>query len=47
VLSPVRYPNVLASAPWLVTCQDEDNYYTLNLNLLVQGIKGIQPAQPA
>jgi TetR/AcrR family tetracycline transcriptional repressor len=47
VLSPARYPNVLASAPWLVTCHDEDNYYALNLNLLVQGIKGIQPAQPA
>jgi TetR/AcrR family tetracycline transcriptional repressor len=43
-LSPARYPNVLAAAPWLVACQDEDDYYAVNLDLLVQGIKGVQPA---
>jgi AcrR family transcriptional regulator len=47
VLSPARYPNVLASAPWLVSCRGEEDYYTLNLNLLVQGIKGVQPVRPA
>jgi len=46
-LPPARYPNVLAAAPWLVACPDEDAYYALNLRLLVQGIKGIQPVAPA
>ena len=40
-LSPARYPNVLAAAPALVECPDEDDYYALNLNLLIQGIKGL------
>ena len=42
-LSPARYPNVLAAAPWLVTCQDEETYYAANLDLLIEGIKGIRP----
>jgi TetR/AcrR family tetracycline transcriptional repressor len=42
-LSPARYPNVLAAAPWLVACQDEDDYFAANLDLLVEGIKGIRP----
>jgi len=43
-LSPARYPNVLASAPFLVACSDQDNYFAVNLDLLVQGVRGIRPA---
>jgi TetR/AcrR family tetracycline transcriptional repressor len=43
-LSPARYPNVVAAAPSLVGCTDDREYYELNLDLLVQGIRGIQPA---
>ena len=43
-LSPARYPNVLASASALVACADVDEYFGLNLDLLVQGIRGVQPA---
>jgi TetR/AcrR family tetracycline transcriptional repressor len=42
-LSPSRYPNVVAAAPALVVCRNEDDYYAMNLNLLVQGVRGIQP----
>jgi len=42
-LSPARYPNVLAAAPALVTCSNEDEYYAHNLNLLMHGIKGLPP----
>jgi AcrR family transcriptional regulator len=41
-LSPARYPNVVAAAPSLVGCADSDKYYEVNLDLLVQGIRGIQ-----
>ncbi|WP_041843424.1 TetR/AcrR family transcriptional regulator [Actinoplanes friuliensis] len=40
-LSPERYPNVIASAPALVTCREQDGYFGLNLDLLVQGVRGI------
>ena len=43
-LSPARYPNVLASASALVACADVDEYFGFNLDLLVQGIRGVQPA---
>jgi len=43
VLSPARYPNVVASAPSLVSCADDDEYFAANLDLLVQGLRGIQP----
>jgi TetR/AcrR family transcriptional regulator, tetracycline repressor protein len=43
-LSPARYPNVRAAGPALVACRDGDDYYALNLKLLVQGIKGLSPA---
>ena len=41
-LSPARYPNVIAAAPALVVCRDEDAYFALNLDLLVQGVRGLQ-----
>ena len=41
-LSPTRYPNVIAAAPALVVCRDEDDYFALNLDLLVQGVRGLQ-----
>jgi TetR/AcrR family tetracycline transcriptional repressor len=43
-LSPTRYPNVLAAVPALISCPNEDDYFDLNLSLLVQGIKGLRPA---
>jgi AcrR family transcriptional regulator len=43
-LSPARYPNVVAAAPALVSCPDEDEYFAVNLRLLVAGIKGVRPA---
>jgi AcrR family transcriptional regulator len=43
-LSPARYPNVVASAAALVGCTDPDDYYALNLRVLVQGIKALTPA---
>jgi TetR/AcrR family tetracycline transcriptional repressor len=42
-LSPARYPNVLASASALVACPDVDEYFGLNLDLLVQGVRAVQP----
>jgi len=41
-LSPARYPNVIAAAPALAVCRDEDDYFALNLDLLVQGVRGIR-----
>lgn len=41
-LPPDRYPNVIAAGPALVVCRDGDEYFALNLNLLVQGVRGIQ-----
>jgi AcrR family transcriptional regulator len=43
-LSPTRYPNVLASAPGLIACADSDAFFSVNLDLLVQGVRGVQPA---
>jgi TetR/AcrR family transcriptional regulator, tetracycline repressor protein len=44
-LSPARYPNVLAAAPALAgRCADEDGYFGVNLDLLVQGVRGVRPA---
>jgi AcrR family transcriptional regulator len=41
-LPPDRYPNVIAAGPALVVCRDGDEYFALNLNLLVEGVRGIQ-----
>ncbi|MEV4635721.1 TetR/AcrR family transcriptional regulator C-terminal domain-containing protein [Actinoplanes sp. NPDC049548] len=41
-LSPERYPNVIAAAPFLPACRDEDDYFALNLDLLVQGVRGLR-----
>ncbi|MEU7907906.1 TetR/AcrR family transcriptional regulator C-terminal domain-containing protein [Actinoplanes sp. NPDC049118] len=41
-LPPERYPNVIAAGPALVVCRDSDEYFALNLDLLVQGVRGIQ-----
>jgi TetR/AcrR family transcriptional regulator, tetracycline repressor protein len=42
-LPPGRFPNVLAAAPHLVVCRDAEEYFALNLDLLVQGVRGISP----
>ncbi|GAB1643650.1 TetR/AcrR family transcriptional regulator [Krasilnikovia sp. MM14-A1259] len=41
VLSPTRYPRVVAAAPSLVGCDDPDEYFALNIDLLVQGTRGV------
>ena len=43
-LSPAQYPNVIAAAPTLVMCRDQDDYFALNLDLLVQGVRGLPRA---
>lgn len=43
-LSPARYPNVIAAAPALVTCREADDYFALNLDLLVLGVHGLSRA---
>ncbi|HEX3792044.1 MAG TPA: TetR/AcrR family transcriptional regulator C-terminal domain-containing protein [Pseudonocardiaceae bacterium] len=45
-LEPQRYPNVIDSVESLVTCADEDSYFSTGLDLLVEGTLGILPAQP-
>ena len=40
-LPPARYPNVIAAAPYLLACRSEDDYYALNLDLLVQGVRAV------
>jgi TetR/AcrR family tetracycline transcriptional repressor len=41
-LAPSHYPNVIAAASALVVCRDEDDYFALNLDLLVQGVRGLR-----
>jgi TetR/AcrR family tetracycline transcriptional repressor len=40
-LPPGRYPRVIAAAPTLVVCRSDDEYYARNVDLLVQGVRGI------
>ncbi len=42
-LSPERYPNVRAAGPALA-CGNENEYFEINLDLLVAGVRGIRPA---
>jgi AcrR family transcriptional regulator len=39
-LEPERYPNLIAAAPALVSCRGQDDYFEVNIDLLVQGVKG-------
>ncbi|WP_233412242.1 TetR/AcrR family transcriptional regulator [Nucisporomicrobium flavum] len=39
-LEPGRYPNLIAAAPALVSCRGQDDYFTINIDLLVQGVRG-------
>jgi TetR/AcrR family tetracycline transcriptional repressor len=39
-LEPARYPNLIAAAPTLVSCRGQDDYFTVNIDLLVQGVRG-------
>ncbi|WP_067509344.1 TetR/AcrR family transcriptional regulator [Actinoplanes sp. TFC3] len=41
-LSPERYPRVIAAAPDLVNCFGQDDYFELNLDLLVQGVRALR-----
>ena len=40
-LPPSRYPNVIAAAPTLVSCRETDDFFDLNLDLLVNGVRGL------
>jgi len=42
-LDPRRFPNVIASADALASRTSEESYYSLGVELLVQGVRGIQP----
>ncbi|MEV4704591.1 TetR/AcrR family transcriptional regulator [Actinoplanes sp. NPDC049316] len=39
-LEPERYPNLIAAAPALVGCHGQDDYFEVNIDLLVQGVRG-------
>ena len=41
-LDPRRFPNVIASAAALASRASEESYYSLGVELLVQGVRGIQ-----
>jgi TetR/AcrR family tetracycline transcriptional repressor len=41
-LPPARFPHLIAAAPGLVSCFGQDDFFTLNLDLLVQGVRGIR-----
>jgi TetR/AcrR family transcriptional regulator, tetracycline repressor protein len=43
-LDPARYPHVRAAAPALVRCAEPDEYYAMNLRVLVHGIGALLPA---
>ena len=40
-LPPSRFPNVIAAAPALVACREADDFFDLNVELLVQGVRGL------
>ena len=42
-LDPRRFPNVIASADALAARASEESYYSLGVELLAQGVRGIQP----
>ncbi|MFI5936302.1 TetR/AcrR family transcriptional regulator [Actinoplanes sp. NPDC051494] len=41
-LPPARFPHLIAAAPGLVSCFGQDDFFDLNLDLLVQGVRGIR-----
>lgn len=43
-LSPERFPNMLASADAFADCGNEPAYFELGLELFVQGVRGVAPA---
>jgi AcrR family transcriptional regulator len=43
-LPPRRYPHVVAAADALSFCKSADGYYSLGVDLLVAGMRGLQPA---
>jgi TetR/AcrR family transcriptional regulator, tetracycline repressor protein len=43
MLSPERYPNVLSCAEDMTRSPDKSAYFTLGLNLLIEGIRGVAP----
>jgi hypothetical protein len=42
-LDPRRFPNVIASADAVASRTSQESYYSLGVELLVQGVRGIQP----
>lgn len=43
-LSPERFPNMLASADAFTECGNEPAYFELGLELFIQGVRGVAPA---
>ncbi|PRY29016.1 TetR/AcrR family transcriptional regulator [Pseudosporangium ferrugineum] len=39
-LSPARFPTVIAGAPALIGCRDNQDFFALSLDLLVAGVRG-------
>lgn len=40
-LAPERYPRIIAAAPALIVCRSRDDYFSRNIDLLVQGARGV------
>jgi TetR/AcrR family tetracycline transcriptional repressor len=43
-LPPKRFPNLIESAEYFITCDDSDAYYEVGMNFLLAGIRGTVPA---
>ncbi|MDQ1550843.1 MAG: TetR/AcrR family transcriptional regulator, tetracycline repressor protein [Actinomycetota bacterium] len=43
-LPPKLFPNLLESAPYFVTCDNEDEYFARGMDFLVEGTRGVRPA---
>jgi TetR/AcrR family tetracycline transcriptional repressor len=46
MLSPERYPNVLLCADEMTASPQEEAYFDLGLNLLIEGVRGVAPVAP-
>jgi TetR/AcrR family tetracycline transcriptional repressor len=44
-LPPKRFPNLIESAEYFITCDDSDLYYTVGMDFLLAGIRGTLPTK--
>lgn len=42
-LPPLEYPHIIASADPLTFCRNDEEYFSLGLDLLIAGVKGLMP----